>query len=158
MIKLIEDNHIIQVTLLMDKATKDNYITYDEPYGRNERCWIQHLTSHVEKQKTDPRYLVIGDFTKDDELRGFIICSAFQNYYTQEWVMDVKDCIVDHDYNNAFTVTRLFNHMIDHVKQHGGTHWRADSIRAGDKAVEYTEFLAKKYNAKPFHGVHGRIE
>jgi len=29
------------------------------------------------------------------------------------------------------TAMRLFNAMIDHVKKHGGKHWRADSIRDG---------------------------
>jgi len=156
MIKLIEDNMMYSCIQLMHKSTQDNNY---QPYERNERCWIQHLGKHIEEQaNNNPRFIAIGDYTDTGELKGFMLASAFQTYYTNEMVMDVKDCIVNHDYNNSFTVSRLFNYMIDHVKRHGGSHWRADSIRAGDKAVEYTEFLAKKYNAKPFHGVHGRIE
>ncbi|MDC3283279.1 hypothetical protein OAV41_01765 [Planctomycetota bacterium] len=156
MIKLIEDNQIYECIQLMHKSTQDNNY---QPYDRNERCWIEHLSKHIAEQgKGDPRYLAIGDYASDGSLRGFMLASAFMNFYTQEWVMDVVDCIVNHDYNNTFTVTRLFNYMIDHVEKHGGNHWRADSIRAGDKAIEYTEFLAKKYNAIPFHGVHGRVD
>ena len=140
---------------LMHKSTQDNNY---QPYDRNERCWMQHLAKHIQEQaEQNPRYLAIGDYS-NDTLRGFMLASAFRNFYTNEMVMDVKDCIVNHDFNNSFTVTRLFNYMIDHVQKHGGTHWRADSIRAGDKALEYTEFLAKKYNAIPFHGVHGRVD
>ena len=140
---------------LMHKSTEDNnYKAYD----RNERCWIQHLAHHIEKQKENsPYYLAIGDYASDNSLRGFMLASAFQTFYTEEYVMDVKDCIVNQDYNNAFTVTRLFNYMVDHIRKHGGTHWRADSIRTSNKAFEYTEFLAKKYNATPFYGVHGRV-
>jgi len=93
-----------------------------------------------------------------DYINGFMLASAFQNYYTQEWVMDVKDCIVDHDYHNGRAVVRLFDHMINHVREHGGKHWRADSIRASDKAEEYALFLQRKYGAIPFSGVHGKIE
>ena len=153
MIKQIEDNNLVECINLMRKSCKDNdYGVYDY----NELTWISHLANHV-ANRNDPNFVVIGDYTEEGTLRGFLLASTFRNFYTQELVMDVKDCIVDHDFNNAFTVTRLFNHMIDHVKQHGGKHWRADSLRAGDKAIEYTEFLAKKYNARPFYGVHGSV-
>jgi hypothetical protein len=156
MIKLIEDNNMYECVQLMQKSMQDNNY---QPYDRNERCWMQHLATHIQKQgEGSPMYLAIGDYASCGSLRGFMLANAYSNFYTQEWVMDVVDCIVDHNYNNAFTVTRLFNYMLDHVKKHGGKYWRADSIRAGDKAVEYTEFLAKKYNAIPFHGVHGRID
>jgi len=155
MIRKLEDNDVVKAIQLMDSSTQQNNY---EPYARNERCWIQHLTTHIEEQKAnDPRFIAIGDYDKET-LKGFMLASAFQCYYTQEWVMDVKDCIVDNNYNNVFTVTRLFNYMIAHVKEHGGKHWRADSIRANDKSIEYTEFLKKKYNAIPFHGVHGMVE
>ena len=58
-------------------------------------------------------------------MQGFMLCSAFKNYYTQQWVMDVKDCIVDHDNSNLYTVKRMFDHMMDHIQEHGGKHWRA---------------------------------
>ena len=72
--------------------------------------------------------------------------------------MDVKDCIVDHDYNTAFTTSRLFDYMIKHVKDNKGSRWRADSVRADDKAEDYLNFLQKKYKATPLYGVHGKIQ
>ena len=157
MIVYIHDNMILECMDLMHKSTDDNDY---QPYDRNERCWVEHFTTHVREQKKgNPKFLAIADVDRDkDCIRGFLLASAFQNYYTQEWVMDVKDCIVDHDYHNARTVIRLFNAMFDHMRQHGGSHWRADSIRAHDKAVEYTEFLQKKFGAIPFAGVHGKLE
>lgn len=157
MIVYITDNMVKECIDLMDTSYHQNEYS---PYERNERCWIEHLLQHVkEQEKGNAGFLAIADYDDNKKLiKGFMLASAFQNYYTQEWVMDVKDCIVDHDYQNAFTVARLFDAMIDHVKKHGGSYWRADSIRANDKAKGYTEFLQKRYNAVPFHGVHGRIE
>ena len=105
--------------------------------------------------KNDPKYIAIGDF-EGEWLKGFLLASAYRNYYTQELVMDVKDCIVNPEVNNVYTVTRLFNFMIDHLEYHGGRYWRADSIASS--SPEYVEFLKKKYNAVPFHGVHGEIQ
>ena len=157
MIVYINDNMILECIDLMHKSTEDNDYS---PYERNERCWIEHFTTHVREQGSgNPRYLAIADVDSEAQyIKGFLICSAFQNYYTQEWVMDVKDCIVDHDYHNGKTVIRMFDFMIDHVKKHGGKYWRADSIRSSDKAEEYALFLQKKYGAIPFSGVHGKIE
>ena len=155
MIEKINDNMIMDCLRLMDKSTTDNDY---QPYNRNERCWLEHLSNHVKEQGLgNPLFIAIADIV-EGELRGFMLASAFQNYYTQEWVMDVKDCIVNHDNNNARTVIRLFDYMIEHVKTHGGKHWRADSIRSNDKAEEYVQFLLKRYNAVPFSGVHGKIE
>jgi hypothetical protein len=156
MIKLIEDNNLYECIQLMQKSLEEMEFHL---YERNERLWIQHLSKHVEEQaKGDPRFLAIGDYANDGALRGFMLASAFKNFYNHDYVMDVKDCITDKDYNNAFTATRLFNHMIKHVEQHGGTYWRADTIRAGKEANKYIEFLMKKYNATPFHGVHGKVD
>ena len=160
MIVLITDNMITECIDLMNVSVSQNDY---EPYGKNERCWIEHLTTHVKEQGNgNPRFLAIADLGESPDgskyIKGFMLASAFINYYTQEYVMDVKDCIVDSDYRNAFTVSRLFNAMIDHTKKHGGKYWRADSIRDPEKAKEYSEFLQKKYNAVPFHGVHGKIE
>ena len=149
MIKILEDNNVLDCILLMDKSRKDN--DYG-PYSDNERVWIEHLTHHIK----DPHCLAIGDFD-GDELRGFMLCSTFRNFYTHELVSDVKDCIVDQNRNNVFTVTRLFNAMIAASKEAGIKTWRADSLRASDKADEYVEFLSRKYNARPFRGVHGTI-
>lgn len=151
MIKTLEDNDVCQVINLMNHSIKNN--DYN-PYPKNERCWIQHLLAHIEMCKDDPKYIAIGDF-EDKWLKGFLLASAYRNYYTQELVMDVKDCIVNPEVNNVYTVTRLFNFMINHLEYHGGRYWRADSIASS--SPEYVEFLKKKYNAVPFHGVHGEI-
>lgn len=156
MIVLLTDNMICECIDLMNVSVSQNDY---QPYGRNERHWIQHLLTHVDEQsRGNPKYLAIADVCPERHfIKGFMLASAFSNYYTNEWVMDVKDCIVDAEYRNAFTVTRLFDAMINHVKEHGGKFWRADSIRDPEKSKEYTEFLQKKYNAVPFHGVHGTV-
>jgi len=154
MIKQLHNNSVIQCIQLMEKSLQYNQY---EAYPENQRCWIQHLTKHIEEQvKENPHYIAVGDFD-DGQLHGFLLASSFKNYYTQQYVMDVKDCIVDHSRNSVYTVTRLFDHMIDHTEHHGGMYWRADTIRTGDAGIKYVEFLAKKYNAIPFHGVHGRV-
>ena len=157
MITYITDNMITECIRLMEKSCEDNDY---QPYDKNERCWIEHFLLHVREQNLgNPRYLAIADIDVDkDYMKGFILASAFQNYYTQEWVMDVKDCIVDHDYRNGRTVIRLFETMFDHMRQHGGTLWRADSIRDPANAEMYCKFLERKFNAVPFMGVHGKLE
>tara|TARA_S200002703_G_scaffold147739_1_gene143817 strand:- start:41 stop:514 length:474 start_codon:yes stop_codon:yes gene_type:complete len=155
MIKKIEDNDVFEAIQLMNKSTKDN-----EYYGykRNESVWIQYFLSLVEKQKQGSFHdLVIGDY-QDNKLRGFLSASTFSTYYTNEYVMDVKDCIVDHDYNNAYTVYRLFDAMIAHVKEHGGKHWRADSIRSEQEAMDYGRFLQRRYDAAIHVSVRGVIQ
>ena len=156
MIVYINDNMMMECLRLMEKSCEDNDYA---PYEENQRCWIDHFSYHVREQKQgNAKFLAIADVDVDrDLIKGFMIASAFSNYYTQEMVMDVKDCIVDHDYQNGRIVKRLFDHMLDHVKQHGGKYWRADSIRAGDKAEEYCKFLQKLYGAIPFSGVHGKV-
>jgi len=156
MIKLIGDNDIYSCIELMNTSLQE---LDHQLYERNERCWLQHIAHHVEEQnKGNALFLAIGDYASDNSIRGFMLASAFRNFYNHGWIMDVKDCITDSNYNNAFTVARLFNYMIEHVKEQGGTYWRADTIRAGTEANNYIQFLIKKYNAIPFHGVHGKIK
>ena len=155
MIRLLDDNNVLDCILLMDKSTKDN----DYPLERNERVWVEHLCSTINKQYESPNYLAIGDYDKTtNKLKGFMLASTFTSYYNGEFIMDVKDCIVDQDYNSAFTAVRLFDYMIEHLKKHKGTRWRADSVRSNTNAEDYVKFLQKKYNATPLYGVHGRIQ
>lgn len=155
MIRLLDDNNVLDCILLMDKSTKDN----DYPLERNERVWVEHLCSTINKQYESPHYLAIGDYDKTtNKLKGFMLASTFTSYYNGEFIMDVKDCIVDQDYNSAFTAVRLFDYMIEHLKKHKGTRWRADSVRSNTNAEDYVKFLQKKYNATPLYGVHGRIQ
>ena len=153
MIRQLEDNDAVVAINLMSKSYDDNaYIGYD----KNERTWIEHFLKHVKEAKTDPRFIAIADW-KDGKMQGFMLCSAFKNYYTQQWVMDVKDCIVDHDNSNLYTVKRMFDHMMDHIQEHGGKHWRADSIRAFQDCERYAEFLKRFYNAEASLSMRGQI-
>ena len=155
MIKKIEDNNVLEAIQLMDKSTDGKEYGYD----RNEAVWIKFFLSLVEKQKEgSPHVLVIGDYNNENKLRGFLSASTFRNYYTEEYVMDVKDCIVDHDHkNNAFVVYRLFDAMTAHVKEHGGKYWRADSIRSEQEAMDYGRFLQRRYNAELHVSMRGAV-
>ena len=156
MIKKIGDNDVFEAIKLMNKSTEDNeYFGYD----RNEAIWIEYFLSIVSSQREgSPHSLVIGDYDDNNKLRGFLTATTFSNYYNKEWVMDVKDCIVDHDHNNAFVVYRLFDAMIAHVKEHGGKHWRADSIRGEQEALDYGRFLQRRYNTALHVSVRGVIQ
>lgn len=154
MIRKLEDNDVFEAITLMNKSTEDNEYF---GYKRNEAVWIKYFVGLVEKQKETPHALVIGDYV-DGQLRGFLSAESFNNYYTNEYIMDVKDCIVDHDYNNTFTVYRLFDAMIAHTKEYGGKHWRADSIRSEQEAMGYGRFLQRRYNSAIHVSVRGVIQ
>jgi hypothetical protein len=156
MIKKIEDNDIYEAITLMNKAVTEGR---HDAYERNEYVWIQAFLALVEEQrKGNPLVLLIGDYDNNNKLRGFLSASAFTNYYDGAYVMDVKDCIVDHDYtNNAFVVYRLFDAMIEHIKTHGGKYWRADSIRSEKEALDYGRFLQHRYKAKLHVSVRGEV-
>ena len=155
MIRIIEDNDVHECINLMHESTQHNeYFGYQ----RNERIWITHFLSHVEKAKSDPKFFTVADWD-GAFLRGFLIAHAYRNYYDQNYVMDVKDCIVDHTYkNNVFTITRMYNSLFDHIREHGGKHWRADSIRAEGESLKYGQFLQKKYGAALHFCVRGVLD
>lgn len=156
MIKLIEDNTVLDCIKLMDVSTKDKtFFGYDP----NQAVWITFFLGLVKRQKErDPHALVIGDYDKTNKLRGFLSACTFVNYYNNTYTMDVKDCIVDHNYNNAFSIYRLFDYMIEHTKKHGGKNWRADSIRSGQEGIDYAKFLNKRYNTDTHVSVRGVIQ
>ena len=156
MIKYIEDNNVFEAIQLMDKSvSRREYFGYK----RNEAVWIEYFLSLVRKQKEgSPHAFVVGDYDNNNKVRGFLAAASFKTYYTNEFVMDVKDCIVDPDNFNAFVVCRLFDAMIAHTKQHGGKHWRADSIHSEEEAMAYGEFLKKRYNAAIHVSVRGVIQ
>jgi len=155
MIKLIEDNNVFEAISLMNVSTQGQHYGYE----RNEAIWIEFFLSLVKKQKEgNPHALVIGDYDKTNKLRGFLSACTFSNYYDNQWVMDVKDCIVDHRYNNAFVVYRLFDYMISYIKKHDGKYWRADSVRGEEEALKYGRFLQKRYNAELHVSVRGLIQ
>ena len=154
MIKLIEDNMVLEAINLMNVSVKmEKYIGWE----RNESAWISYFLGLVDRQnKKDPHALVIGDY-KEGKLRGFLSACSFINYYNNSYVMDVRDCIVDHNYNNAFVIYRLFDYMVEHTKKHGGKTWRADSVRPGKEGTDYAKFLNKRYNTDTHVSVRGLI-
>jgi len=153
MIRKIEDNNVFEAIKLMNVSTEQ--IKY--PYQRNEAVWIKYFLSLVERQtEGDPHVLVIGDYV-DDKLRGFLSASTFVNYYNNEYIMDVKDCIVDHNFSNGLVVCRLFDSMIEHIKSHEGKSWRADSIHDTKDAMRYGRFLEKRYNGQIHISVRGEV-
>ena len=48
--------------------------------------------------------------------------------------------------------------MLEHIKKHGGKHWRADSVRSEEEALKYGRFLQKRYNAELHVSVRGVIQ
>ena len=157
MIKLIGHNDVFEAIKLMNKSTMDNEY---KGFDRNETVWISFLLDLVKKQaEGSPHALVIGDYDKTtNALKGFLSASTFYSYYNTDCIMDVHDCIVNHDYNNAYVVYRLFDYMIEHVKKHGGKAWRADSIRPKKEGQAYAKFLARRYNTKTHVSVRGVVQ
>jgi len=156
MIKLLNNNDVVQVINLMDKTGDSDYY---HGYHRDEAVWTTHfLNVLINQSKGDVNSLAIGYFN-NDILRGFMLASTFNNYYTNEPIMDVKDCIVNPDNPmNAKIIISLFDYMIDHTKKHGGKQWRADSIHTYDDSKKYVEFLSNRYNCAIQFSARGVIE
>ena len=153
MIKLLKDNNVFEVIKLMNKSTEQN----NYPFKRNEASWITFLISVIQEQnKENPNYLAIGDYV-DNNLKGFLLANSFVSHYNTNVIMDVKDCIIDSDNVNAYTVIRLYNYLMDHIRKHGGKRWRADSIRAHEDTLKYTKLLQLKYNADIYYAAQGTI-
>jgi len=153
MIKQLGDNDVYEAIQLMNKSTQENIYN---SYTRNESKWISFLINIIDKQKDNPNYLAIGNY-KNNKLNGFLLAHTFIGHYNDDPIMDVKDCIVDSDNSNAYTVIRLFDSMIDHIRKHNGKKWRADSIRTQEDTWKYAKLLQLKYNAELFYAAHGNI-
>lgn len=158
MIRKLEQNDVLEAANLMDKTNMDDYF---HGYDRNEAVWIKFFIELVQGQlQGDPNYLAVGSFDSDGKMVGFLTAKTFNNYYTNEPIMDVKDCIIDpaNEGRNGFIVARLFDYMIEHTKSHGGSQWRADSIHSFAKAEKYAKFLQKRYDAAIHTSVRGVIK
>jgi hypothetical protein len=154
MIKILEDNSVFEAIQLMNKSTKENLYG---GYERNETMWISFFMNiMLEQKKGNPNYLAIAEYN-NDKLSGFLLASTFESYYNGNYIMDVKDCIVDKDNSTPFTVIKLFNYMIQHVKKHGGTRWRADSIRESIHSKNYVKLLQLKFGAEVYYSAHGIV-
>ena len=157
MLRLLTNNDVVKVVNLMDKSCKQAYF---HGYERNEGVWTAFFLSILAKQEQqDPNYIAVGYFDNNENLKGFLLASTFNNYYTNEPIMDVKDCIVDPDNKlNAKVVASLFDYMIYHTKKVGGKQWRADSIHEYEDSKRYVEFLNKRYNCAIQFSARGVIE
>ena len=156
MLRLLNNNDVVQVINLMDKTgNDDNY----HGYYRDEAIWTAFFINILAKQfQEDPNYIAVGYFNSN-KLKGFLLANTFNNYYTNEPIMDVKDCIVDPDNPlNAKVVASLFDYMIYHTKKVGGKQWRADSIHTYKNSKRYVEFLNKRYNCAIQFSARGVIE
>tara|TARA_R100001224_G_C4024444_1_gene150432 strand:+ start:1642 stop:2115 length:474 start_codon:yes stop_codon:yes gene_type:complete len=155
MIRLLNNNDTVKVIQLMDKyiSTGQNHIGLQ----RNEAAWIQfYLNILSEQNKNNPHNYAVGDFEKGN-LRGFLLASTYSSHYNNDVIMDVKDCIVDFEYNTTYTTIRLFNSLMEHIKKYKGVRWRADSIRAEEHTKQYAKLLKLKYNAEIYFSAHGTI-
>ena len=47
--------------------------------------------------------------------------------------------------------------MIAHTKEHGGNHWRADSVRVKTDSNKYGKLLKRRYNAQIYASTRGII-
>ena len=156
MIKKLEEDSVFEAIKLMDIATRQNF-THNLVIKRNEAKWIKFLIGVVQEQAMDnPNFLAIGEY-QDNELRGFILANAFINHYNDEPVIDIKDCIVDFEKSTPYTVIRLYNSVMDHMRKNGFKRWRADSIRNQEDTLKYAKLLQHKYNADLFYAAHGNI-
>jgi hypothetical protein len=155
MIKLIEDNDVLKAINLGDKFYKTGG---HHAQDINELSWINYFISLVSEQKKgNPHVLVIGDYV-NGELIGFLSAESFLNVYSSKYTMEVKDCIINPDCNNVFTITRLFNYMIKHIRDNGGSSWVASSPSVGKISTDYENFLLKKYNAEKYILVKGVVK
>lgn len=155
MIRQLEDNDVVECINLMNESYEHN--KGYECYDKNEAGWTQFFLRVLKDSKVKPEAFAVCD-EQDGKIVGFMLATAFVNHYTGEYVMNVDDCIVDHSRkNNAFTVARLFDSMIDHVKKHGGKHWRADSARNVRDSRDYIMFLQKRYDGIISHNIRGRV-
>ena len=156
MIRAIGQNDVWEAVLLMRQSTEEhNYPTLPNEYV--ESVWLGWFCNLIERQhKKDPNALVLGYY--DNNLKGYLAAEAFKCFYNNQAVMDVKDCIVKKNYKyNGKVVHELFTHMIDHTKEHGGKHWRADSIQGYVDAFRYGKFLKKRFKGNLYVSVRGKI-
>lgn len=148
MIKQLGNNDVYEMAgIALATGEADVY----HGYYRNDAQWLTHAIKHVrEAIDGNPHYIAIKDVDKNGKMLGFMIASTFNEYYSNQYVMDVKEMMVDYEAGriaNAKSVIRCFDYMIEHIKKHGGTQWRADSIHSEDNAFDYARFLQKRYGS-----------
>ncbi len=158
MIKHLTSNDVLQCANLMgDTWNMDIY----QGYERNEAYWIQGLINTINSQAKDNlNFLAIKVIDQQDNITAFMTCSVYHESYSGKPVMDVNDMIVDYtlgNKKNAEDVIACFNHMVNHLREAGGTDWRADTIHSAEHAKKYVEFLDANFNGYIRYGFRGTI-
>lgn len=157
MTKLLTANDILQCSNLMsDTWNMDMY----KGYERNEAYWIQGLINIVTDQQLSKSACLAIKVQDEDKITAFMTCTIYHESYSGKPVMDVRDMIVDYSAGtkkNAEDVTACFDYMIQHIKNNGGSDWRADTIHSAHHAKKYAEFLNKQYNGHIRYGFRGTI-
>ena len=150
-------NDIVECTLLMD----DTWNSDDYTYERNEMKWVLEFINHVSQQEQgNNNYLAIKALDSNGMVSAFMTCSTFNESYNGSLVMNVDDMIVDYNLGsskNAKDVKQLFDIMVDHCKEQGIKHWRADSIHESEEAKKYIEFLNKSYEGSMSWTFRGKV-
>ena len=155
MIRPLEDNDAADCIALMKLSWEQNN-GYGVGYGqRNEVSWINFLTRHIREAQTDPHFFTVCDM--QEELKGFLIASTYHCVYTNRYIMDVKDCIVDKRNNNIMRVTRFFDKLMEHIEHHSGLDWRADSVQVFEDSHKYVDFLCRRYRGTKYMSVRGQV-
>jgi len=159
MIKLMCSNDVFEaMTVMKASLEEDDYTAYPE---RNEAYWLNGFLEILSKaQGGDPNYLAIKSVDEDGGMLGFMLCSTYIEQYCGRPVMDVKDMIVNYRAGklaNAKTVKECFDYMIEHVRLHGGSDWRADTAHSESYSKDYVTFLQKQYDCTIRYGVRGVI-
>ena len=156
MYRKLEDNDASACIELMKRSYAQNN-GYGVGYNsRNEVSWIEFLIKHIRGAQESPHFFTVCN-VQDGELKGFLIASTYLCAYTDRYVMDVKDCIVDKENNNAIRVTRFFDKLMEHIEDSGGLDWRADSVQVFDDSHKYAEFLCKRYGGTKYMSVRGQV-
>ena len=150
----LEDNDAAACIALMKKSY-EQHNGYGVGYNsRNEVAWIEFLLKHIRGAQESKHYFTVCD---GDPSNGFLIASTYHCAYTDRYVMDVKDCIVDAEQNNIFRVKTFFDKLMEHIEDNGGLDWRADSVQAFDNSHKYADFLARRYRGTKYLSVRGQV-
>lgn len=156
MYRQLEDNDVADCIHLMKLSYAQNN-GYGVGYNsRNEVSWIEFLLLHIKEAQHNPHFFTIGNW-QDGKLKGFMIASTYLCVYTGRYIMDVKDCIVNKENNNAIRITRFFDKLMEHIEDEGGLDWRADSVQVFEDSNKYAEFLVKRYGGTKYVSVRGQV-
>lgn len=141
MIKIIEDNDIVQVINLMHDIHGSEGT---EGYSHNQAAWVKNFMIIYYKSKEVDEAVVFGYFD-DDKLVGFISGDLFTSFYDDRVIADMKDCVTTGKRGLVFT--KLLDAFLEHYKSIGVLDWRFDSIKKDpDNRDRLVDFISKRYS------------